>query len=192
MAGMSGIGGILESPRRQRQLFIGSGAVLLIGIVAFVATVLLKNNGNKFTDTFSNQPAKLAEKDPATRITKDELTLARTFIKTAVMRKQLDKAYDLVDVDLRGRMTRKQWDTGNIPVISYEAQNADTAALTVDYSHQRSALLEVDLVAKPNTETRPHLLFFLGLKRKGDSKTGQWLVNYWEPHWRPPIPMAPN
>ena len=39
-------------------------------------------------------------------------------------RKNLDWAYDNVHVDMKGRMTRRQWDRGDIPVIPFDAQNA--------------------------------------------------------------------
>jgi hypothetical protein len=34
------------------------------------------------------------------------------------------------------------------------------------------------------------MLFFLALKCAGDRPTGRWLVSYWQPHWRPPVPYA--
>ncbi len=193
MAQSSGtVGGFLNSPRNQRRLFVLSAAVFVIGLGTFLAIVVFHGTGNRFTDTFSNQPAKLADPDPKAPLQKSEIALARKFIKTAVARQDLAAAYKLVHPDLKGTLTLKQWETGNIPVISYHAQNADNAHFIVDYSNQRSALLEVDLVAKRGTEARPHLLFFLGLKRAGDKKNGRWLVSYWEPHWRPPIPLAPG
>jgi hypothetical protein len=193
MADTSGIiSGLLNSPRKQRRFLIISSAVFVIGVGVFVSVVLLRGTGNRFTDTISNQPATLYHPDKKVPISKSELALARTFIQTAVERRNLASSYNIVHVDLKGTMTRKQWETGDIPVISYNAQNADRAAFVVDYSYQRSALLEIDLVARPHTESRPHLLFFLGLRRAGDKPTGRWLVNYWEPHWRPPIPMAPG
>jgi hypothetical protein len=85
-------------------------------------------------------------------------------------------------------MTRKQWDTGNIPVVGYPARNAATTQFVVDYSYQDEMLLEVDLVAKKGSPStvRPHLAFYLGLKKQD----GKWLVSYWEPDWRPPVPYA--
>ncbi|HVC87452.1 MAG TPA: hypothetical protein VNC40_08505 [Gaiellaceae bacterium] len=184
----SRVSGLLASPRNQRRLLWLSGGVLLAGIAAFVSLVLMRGTGNSFPDTISNKPATLYHPEKTVPVTKEQIGLARRFIETAVARKNLDVAYTLVHADLKGALTRRQWDTGNIPVITYEAQNAQTAAFTVDYSYATSALLEVDLVARPHTETRPHLLFYLGLKRA--SKNAPWLVNYWQPHWRPPVPMA--
>jgi hypothetical protein len=191
MADTSGIlGSIFNSPRRQRQFFILSAAVLIAGVATFLSVVVFRGTGNAFTDTFSNQPAVLNHPEKKVPVSKAQLALARKFIQTAVMRKDLSASYDIVDVDLKGRMTRHDWVTGDIPVILYEARNAKTAAFIVDYSYETSALLEVDLVAKPHTETRPHLLFFIGLKRAGGKKDGRWLVDYWQPHWRPPIPSG--
>lgn len=189
MAQSSGtFGGMFSSPKRQRQVFLGSAAVFAAGVIAILAVVLLRGSGNNFTDTFSNQPAQLAKKEKVTKPTAEEYRVARTFIQTAVARKNLDASYDLVHADLKGRLTRKQWDTGNIPVIDFPARNADTAAFTTEYSYNDQALFDVDLLAKPGTQVRPELRFFLGLKKEH----GKWLVNYWEPHWRPPIPAAPG
>lgn len=187
MAQSSGtLNGMFNSPRRQRQLFVVSGVVLLAGVIAFVAVVLLRGTSNRFTDTFSNEPAQLAKPSVKMKPTADEYAVMRKFIRTAVMRQDVDAAWSITHVDLKGRMSRKQWDSGNIPVVNYEPKNLDTAAFVTDYSYTDSGLFEIDLIAKPGTEARPHLLFFIGLKKQH----GKWLVNYWEPHWNPPIPMA--
>ena len=185
-------GSFFGSPRRQRQLLWVSGAVLLAGIAAFVSLVIFRGTGNAFTDTYSNKPAQLYHPDKKVPISKDEIALARRFIETAVQRKDLDAAYSFTHPDLRGGLTREQWDKGNIPVIYYTPSNAATAAFTVSYSYQTQALLGVDLIARPHTETRPELRFYIGLKREGGKPNGRWLVNYWEPNWRPPVPQAPN
>jgi hypothetical protein len=193
MAQPSGIlGGLVDSPKKQRRLMIVSSGVFLVGVIVFISVFFLRGTSNAFTDTFSNQPAQLAHPEKKVPITKPQIALAREFIKTAVARKQLAKSWNIVDVDLRGRMTKKEWLTGNIPVIEYEAINADKAAFVVDYSYETTALLEVDLIPKAHTQTRPHLLFYLGLKREHGKKTGRWLVDYWQPNWRPPIPAAVN
>jgi hypothetical protein len=179
--------GFLSSPRNQRRILVGSAVIFVIGLVAFISLVLLRGTSNAFNSPISNQPAQLLHKEKPVPPSKAALTVARTFMETAVARKNLDYAYTLVHPDLRGRMTRKQWDTGDIPVIGYPANNFDTASFQVDFSYPTSMLLEVDLVAKPGSNVRPHLPFFIGLKKVH----GAWLVNYWEPHWRPPIPSAP-
>jgi hypothetical protein len=191
MASPSGIlNGFLNSPRKQRRFTIVSAAVLLIGVAAFISMVVFKGTPNAFTDTISNKPATLYHPDKTVKLSVEEKRLAREFIRTAVERKNIDAAYAIVHPDLKGTLTRKQWDTGNIPVVSYAAENAETAAFTVDYSFKTSALLEVDLVARPGQDQRPELRFYIGLKRAGGKPNGRWLINYWQPHWRPPVPEA--
>jgi hypothetical protein len=193
MANSTGIlGGMFDSPRKQRRFFILSGAVLVIGIVAFVSSVLLRGTSNAFPDTISSQPAKLYHKDAAAPVTKDQVSLMRTFIKTAVARKRLAYAYSLVDKDLKGSLTKEQWMTGNIPVVQYEAENVDTAKFVKVYSYKHSALFNVDLIPVGHTQERPELLFFIGMKRAGGKDDGRWLINYWQPRWSPPVPAAPG
>lgn len=191
MANTSGaLNGFFNSPRNQRRFLFFSAAVLAVGIAVFVALVLLRGTSNAFTDTISNKPAQLYHAEKKVPLSKEQISIARKFISTAVERRNLDSAYSLVHTDLKGRLTRKQWDKGTIPVIYYPARNAQTAAFVTDYSYQTSALLEVDLVARPGSDQRPHLLFYLGLRRAGDKPTGRWLVSYWQAHWRPPVPEA--
>lgn len=180
------------SPRAQRRLFIISAGVLTVGVIAFLSLVVFRGTGNAFPDKFSNKPAQLAKPEKHVPITKAQLDLARKFLTTAVLRQNVDASYNIVHVDLRGRLTRKQWDTGNIPVISYPADNAKTAQFKIDYSYTDQALLEVELFAKAGADVRPSLLFFLGEKRAGAKHTGPWQISYWEPNWKPPIPAAPN
>ena len=193
MANSTGIlGGMLNSPRKQRRFLIISGAVLAAGVIAFISTVLLRGTPNAFTDTISNKPATMYHPDKVAPVTKDQIALMRTFIKTAVARKNLKYAYTIVDRDLKGDMTLKQWLSGNIPVVQYEAANVDTAAFIPVYHYRTQALFNVDLIPVGHTQQRPELLFFIGMKRAGGSKTGKWLIDYWQPRWRPPVPMAPG
>lgn len=193
MVNLSGIGGSLwGTPRRQRRFFWVSGAVLALGVVAVIAMLVFRGTSNAFPDKFSNQPAQLNHPQKRVPLTKSEIQLVRRFIETTVARKNLDASYSFVHPDLRGGLTHKQWDKGNIPVLYYHADNAKTVAFKVDYSYRTQALLEANLHAQPGTETRPSLLFFIGLKREGGKPTGRWLVNYFEPNWRPPIPASPG
>lgn len=179
--------GILSSPRAQRRLLWISGSVLVLGITAFIAVYVLKGTPG-VQNKFSNQPAKFAThltKAPAPPVA---FKIARKFLETAVLRKNLDSIYPFVGPALKGGMTREQWDKGNIAVDPYPAGNTKTAAFTVDWSYKTQILLEVDLVAARGSTQRPHLLFYLGLKKQN----GHWLVNYWLPHWMPPVPMNMN
>jgi hypothetical protein len=193
MADSTGIlGGWLNSPRKQRRFLIISAAVFAAGVVAFISVFVLRGTSNAFPDTISNQPAKLAQKEKTVPVTKEQLTLMRTFIKTAVARKNLAYAWTLVDPDIKGGLTLAQWKAGKIPVIQYEAENVDTADFIPIYHYQEQALFNVDLIPVGHTQKRPELLFSSGTKRAGGSKTGKWLIDYWQPRWRPPVPAAPG
>ena len=183
--------GIVSSPRAQRRLLWISAAVFVAGAIAFISVFVLRGTGNAFNSPISNQPAQVAKPEVPAPPSKAAFAVARKFLQTAVLRKNLDSSYTLVHPDMKGALTRKQWGTGNIPVIGYPANNTATASFVVDYSYKTSMLLEVDLVAKPGSGVRPHLDFYLGLKRAGDKPTGRWLVSYWEPNWRPPLPNGP-
>jgi hypothetical protein len=186
-------GGFLSSPRAQRRLVVISGAVFLAGFIAFLSAYLLRGTSGIHSPLL-NQPAQHAPKLVKAPPAKAALKIAREFIETAPLRKNLGQAYALVSPALKGNLSRKQWDTGNIPVIDYPAGNAKTAYFLVDWSYKTQMMLEVDLVAKKGAgnNIRPHLGFYLGLERAGDKPNGRWLVSTWVPTWHPPIPQAPG
>lgn len=186
-------GGILTSPRGQRRLLWISGGVFLIGLIAFISAYVLRGTSG-IHSPISDKPAQTHPKQIKAPPSKAALKVARQFIETAPLRKNLGQAYSLVGHSLKGNMTREEWVKGNIPVVDYPAGNTKTAAFTVDWSYQNQIMLEVDLVAKKGSPSniRPHLPFFLGLERVGDKPNGAWRVTTWIPAWHPPIPMKPS
>ena len=76
--------------------------------------------------------------------------------------------------------------------VGLDFENIDTAEFTPVYHYQDQALFNVELIPVGHTQKRPELLFFIGMKRAGGSKTGKWLIDYWQPRWRPPVPAAPG
>jgi hypothetical protein len=184
------LSGVFNSPRKQRRFLIFSGVVLIAGIAAILIATVFRGTGNAYPDRFSNQPAQVNKPEKKAPVSADQISLMRQFISTAVARTNLGKAYWIVGPDLRGGLSRYQFSHGDIPVLYYHADNAKTVQFKTDYSYTTSALFEANLHAKPGTESRPELLFFIGLKRQGGKADGRWLVNYFEPNWRPPVPMA--
>lgn len=179
------------SPRLQRRVFFGSLGLLAAGIVALIVTVLLPSKVNANNTPISTIPAQKAVNDPVARVDPQSITIARKFLATAAVRKNLDWAYNNVHVDLRGRLSRAQWDKGNIPVIPYDAQNVSTTAFIVQFSLQKEVEFEVALIPKVHAvyATRP-LRFYIALRREHDKVNGRWLVSYFEPHWKPPVPLT--
>jgi hypothetical protein len=181
-----------NSPRLQRRAFFVSLAVLAAGIIAIIVTVALPSKTNAQDTPISNVPAQTVANDPPARVDPKAVEIGRKFLLTAVVRKNLDWAYDNVHVDMKGRMSRRVWDRGNIPVIPFDAQNAETTAFIPQFSLQKEVEFEIVLVPKVHAVyagSKP-LRFYLALRRDRDKANGRWLVSYFEPHWKPPVPLA--
>ena len=180
------------SPRMQRRAFFAGLGLLAAGIVALLVTVLLPSKSHALDTPISNVPATKVQNDPVARVDRASIRVGREFLLTAVQRKNLDWAYDNVHVDLKGRMSRRVWDEGNIPVIPYDAQNARTTAFIVQFSLQKEVEFEVFLVPKVHSvyaDARP-LRFYIALRREHDKPNGRWLVSYFEPDYKPPVPLS--
>jgi len=181
--------GFLSSPRAQRRLLWGSAGILAVGLIVFLSVFVLRGSPGP-SSPISTVQAQHASKQIKAPPDPKAFTTARKFIETAVLRKNLDSAYPIVNQEIKGGLTKKQWETGNIPVIGYPAENAKTAAFTVLWSYKTQMMTVVDLVAKPGSHARPHLPFFLGLVRAHNKPNGKWLVNYFIPDWSPPVPSS--
>jgi hypothetical protein len=175
---------LLQSPRNQRRIIFASVLVLVAGVVAVLVTVV-GNTGHRTNAPISTKPAQLVKKhvsvplDPAVR------DVAHRFIQFVVGRKNVAAGYDLVSSALRGTMSRQRWATGDIPVIPYPAVRSE--AYRIDYSYTDEAQLDVGLVAKDPGVKRT--TFTINLVK--DPKTHRWLVDYWAPKYRPPVPLSP-
>lgn len=155
---------------------------------------VFRNTGHPLADVASSEPAQVATKQTTVPLDPASLKVARRFILTAVNRKDVDAAYDITGADLRGTMTRRQWDSGNIPVIYYAAGDVPVSAFRVTYSYPREALLQVSLVPAngKTSENMKGFTFFIGLKKVGNGSLGHWVVSYWAPDYHPPIPGGPQ
>ncbi len=181
--------GFFSSPRNQRRLLWLSGGVFGIGLIVFLSVFVLRGSPGP-SSPISTVPAQTAPKQVKAPPDPQAFKVARKFIETAVLRKNLEAAYPIVNQEIRGGLTKKQWETGNIPVIGYPAGNSKTAAFEVLWSYKTQMMTVVDLVAKKGSHVRPHLPFFLGLVRAHNKPNGKWLVNYFEADWTPPVPSA--
>ena len=178
---------MFNSPRNQRRLLIVSTLVFLVGLGTFIALVTLRGTGNAFQAPISTNAAKLVHKEIKAAPSQSALKTAREFLETAVLRKNLDTSYSIVHPNLKGTMTRKQWDTGDIPVVGYPARNAATTQFIVDYSSRtKCCSRSTSSRSRAPLDGASAPAFYLGLKKQD----GKWLVSYWEPDWRPPVPYS--
>ena len=99
------------------------------------------------------------------------------FISSAVARHHPERAWPIVHPVLREGMTKRQWSTGNIPVVPYPAAAVDLMRLQSVVG--QTALIEVVLEPTP----RSHLVlktFQIELRRL-PRPPHQWAVSSWVP-----------
>jgi hypothetical protein len=179
----------LKSPRTQRYLLWLSAFVLAAGIAA-VLVVFLRNTGSSETQTFSNEPVQtVAKPGKKLPLEKAQRELAAKFILTAVQRKRLGEAWDLVGPGIRQGMTYKEWLTGVIPVVPF-LDPIRLAPIKVDLSQKNYALIEV--VILPVSKNVKPQIFTMELIKVGKGAKSHWVVNSWAPRSAPTIPNNPN
>jgi hypothetical protein len=176
----------LKSPRNQRYLLWVSGLVLALGIAA-VLVVFLRDTGSKETQTFSDKPVqkvstpKKVALEPAVRV------VAGKFVLTAVQRKNLGQAWTLAGPGIRQDLSRKEWLTGNIPVVPF-LEPIKLTSLKVDLSSKNYALIELLIVPKQGRAE----IYDMELIKVGTGDKAHWVVNSWVPRARPTIPNNPS
>lgn len=182
-------GRLVDSPRAQRRALVAGLVVFVLGAAVF-ALVFFPNTGHPLPNKLSNQSASVVTNQPNVPLGAAIVPLMRKFIATAVARKNLGEAYALVGPDLRGGLTKKQFEVGNIPVIPYPAADIEHIQYSVDYSHPTQVGLEVGLDPAAGNPGTKRLTFYAGFKKIGTGSSARWVVNYWSPRYRPPVPKA--
>jgi hypothetical protein len=172
-----------------------AAAVLIAGVAAILVTFFHdRSAAESLPASASGTPierpveAQMVPLEPAARL------VARRFILTAVARRNLTDAYDLVGAELRQSLTRAQWETGNIPVVPYPVSPVRATPTKVAYSYRNRALLEVTLHPRDGArangvkiEPQP---FYLELRANGKGKDRHWVVINWVPRGALSIPQA--
>ena len=176
----------LSSRRLEKWLPWFAAAVLAAGVIAFLV-VHFGNTANT-KETFGKQPASTFTASKNVPLERGVRETAGKFILTAVQRQHLDQAWPLVTDQLKGGISYKDWLTGDIPVVPFNAP-IWKAPIKVDYSHPREAELQVILVPRANKNKIQSTLFIMVLKKVGNGKNARWLVDYWQPKATAPIPV---
>jgi hypothetical protein len=179
--------GFFSSPRAQRALYWVSGIVFLAGVVAIITVYATRggSNASSPSQVNPNPPSQTSNRGTSTKKVKaspEALGVARKFLETAVVRKNLAESYNLVGPYLKGGATLKQWTSGNNTVVPYPANNTKTTALIVKTSHPTDLLIWVSLVPRPGAGVKPQM-FSIEL----DKLKGHWLVNGFQPLYQPGV-----
>jgi hypothetical protein len=198
---MESVGTRLSSPRFQRYLLWFGVAVFAIGAAALVFA-FVGGSDNKSTNPDKGYHAQLPASSIALK-NADGVTVKtfgqldpqiradiKTFIGTAVARKNLGQSWAVVSPTLKRGYTPKAWAKGaDLPVVPYPGVDTQRIQYLLDYASTKEILVEVALAGKPGVSTRP-VTFQLGLVRGAKGSAHPWLVDYWMPRGTPPVPSG--
>ena len=159
------------------------GVVVVGALIA--GGIIWSNTGHSTATPLTNKPATDVSKVPPTvKLPLKATAVARSFIETAVARKNLGHAYNLVTQQILQGQSKKEWMTGNIAVIPYPVDAIAYAPMKIDFSYPKEAQIEVALLPKKGAKGVQGQLFVMDLVKRGDN----WLVNGWVPRSSPPVP----
>jgi hypothetical protein len=99
------------------------------------------------------------------------------FVSTSVARHHPERSWPIVHPVLREGLTKRQWSTGNIPVVPFPAVGVNL--LRIESAVSQTALVEVVLVPARNS----HLVrktFLIELRYRRNSQY-RWAVSSWVP-----------
>jgi hypothetical protein len=161
-----------------------AGVTVACGVAALFA---FGPNKDAAPEVFTNDPVQVPVVQKKAPLPEAAKQVAIRFVQTAVARENLEEAWELVGPNLRGGLTRKQWITGDNPVVPYPIDVLDVAPYKIDESYVDSALLEVALLPKEGADIKSQI-FFLGLKKVGKGENAHWLVDNWVPRGSALIP----
>lgn len=167
----------LSSRRLEKWLPWIAAAVLAAGVIAFLV-VYFGNTADTSEKFEKGTPSTFAAKTNVPLAQEARVTAAK-FIRTAVVRKNLDQAWALATENVRGGLTYKEWLTGDISVPPLGAPMDKAAITKIVYSHPREAELNIVVLPKiPNKYKVPATLYVVDLKKVGS----RWLVDYCQVH----------
>jgi hypothetical protein len=174
---------LANSPRAQRSFIVVSAVVLVVGLAAFFAVRVFHSGAQSAPTT--NKPQSSTPPAPVNvNPSADAYKVAREFVETAVLRKNMHQAYTLVAAPLKAGISRHQWETGANQVLSFPAANARTATFHPITSTKRKLYMQMELDPRAGSSLKPSV-FFIELTKQN----GKWLVDYWmpaSPYGKPP------
>ena len=196
---MNAVQTALNSPRFARYLLWFGAAVFAVGALVLVFTLAdgSDKTSSKPDPGFHPQlPAKSVPLKNSQGVTiktysqldDDVRQAVRTFIETAVARKNLDQSWRVVAPELRAGYTFAEWKRAKeLPIIPYPGVDTKHVNYYLDYASTKEILVEVGLAGKPGVSTRP-VTFQLELVPIGSRNNYRWMVDSWMPRWTPPVP----
>ena len=109
-------------------------------------------------ETFSNEPAvDVTKPQKNMKVPAEVRAVAQRFIKTAVARRNLDSAYDIVGPSIKQGMTRAEWNSGD-PRDPVSGRQARLRAVQGRLRPLGDVLMEVALLTKDGRNQGPDVL----------------------------------
>jgi len=192
---VSALPSTLRSHRATRRFFYVSVLVLVAGVIAILVTIFGRTASDTSAPAAPTPSAKHSPARPATRprtvpLSAQARQATATFIKTAVVRKHLEQAWNVSGPGIRQGMTRRQFLSGNIAVVPITQPILQATIYKVDYSYADRAQVEVAVAYRQGKRTKIQVVF-VGLKRLGKGTSAHWVVDTWQP-WVPiPVRATP-
>jgi len=184
----TGTAGRLWESYGSRLLFFAGVVVLAVGSVVLLVTLLKEEDPSGPLPAQPNlTPAqkRMAQVDPEAR------KVAGKFILTAVARKNVDDSWSITHPSLRAGFTRREWASGDIPIVPYDVGSIDEARFRVDALEKNLIQLDVALLPKQGSKEKA-ALFKIGLVAVGKGAQRHWVVDYWGPGQSVPVPTPPR
>jgi hypothetical protein len=174
--------GRLSSPRFRRRLYWSVGLVGTLGAVVGGA-IYVGNTGRSNATPLIDKPAWVYREPARMRLTASDrhelFATASQFIKTAVARKHLDSAWEMLGPEMKAGQTRKSWDSGFNNVVPFKADGIE--AWDILYAYDGDVALDLSLYSRgKGKDGWAGKTFTLELKRSA-GHPHQWLVAAWVP-----------
>jgi len=163
----------------RRLAWLATLGAVVAGVAGLIALI---PKGRSLETAVSSEPAQTVRVEKSVRLSAKEVQSAlfagTRFVRTAVARQHLDSSWSMTARELHQGMSRKEWDTGDIPVVPFPA--VGLAAWRVAWTYENDIGLDLVLVPKRGSGLTPKT-FLIELRRAGPDKRGRWLVSAWQP-----------
>jgi hypothetical protein len=181
---------LLSSRKLQQALPWIAGGVLALGVITFLQVL---NSPEKETVPTQNVAAQIAKEPKTVPPAPEARRIVSQFLNTAVdrdgseaiARRKLDAAWKISGPNVRGGLSKREWLTGNIPVVPYDVSNVERAPVRLDWSYAGEASFAVMLLPKDGSPEKPQT-FFITVKKFGKGANARWMVDYFAPY-APPV-----
>jgi hypothetical protein len=174
--------GLPASHRARVRLLWGSIAGAFV-LTVVLLIVFVPNTGHSYATPVIDAPPDVVRAPkhvPATPAMRRaaEATLD-TFVRSAVIRRDLAKSWPLATPHMKIGTTRKEWLAGDLPVVPYPAEAFDDFGATLEYSYRNVLGFDVLVIPRANKagRTAGQQVYSCELH----DVRGRWLVDFCYP-----------